>query len=68
MMFAYLRNLINDHSINIGDWWAGGITLAVLFEAIPTITSILGLVWITLRIIVLVRDEFIYKRKPDGDK
>lgn len=61
-MFTYLWNLINDSSMNRGDAGAGGIMLASCINALPTISVLLTIVWVGLRIYVLVRDEILHKK------
>ena len=64
-MFASIKNyfhtLVNDHSINAGDIGAGGVTLAAAINWLPTATAVLSFIWVFLRVVVLIRDEFIYK-------
>lgn len=66
-MIHYLHKLITDTSFNMGDGAAGSITVATYLDKIPTITAVLSLIWIILRLIVIVRDEFV-KRKKDGNE
>lgn len=68
-IYEYFRSLVTDHQINIGDVGAGGITLATILQALPTATTLLSFVWVALRLVVFIRDEFINKKRDkNGDE
>lgn len=61
---------IHDHTVNPVDVTAGGISLGAMFKYLPEISAGLSGIWVILRIIVLIRDEFWnkWKEKKDADK
>jgi hypothetical protein len=64
----YLWNLINDPSINKGDAGAGGIMLASIINALPTVSAVLTIIWVALRIYVSLRDEVFKKGNKSGNE
>jgi hypothetical protein len=67
-MVALFQKLINDSSINIGDGTAGGITVAALLEILPHVSVGLSILWVILRIIVTLRDDFFLRKQKDGNQ
>jgi hypothetical protein len=59
----YIIHLIHDSSLNVGDVGVGGITLATLYAILPKATAVLSLVWLVLRLIVTIRDDFLNRKK-----
>jgi hypothetical protein len=60
------HRLVFDSSINIGDGAAGGITVATLVKALPTVSAILSIIWVGLRIYVSFRDDILGRKRKDG--
>lgn len=63
----YFVKLVNDPTFNKGDAGAGGIMLASVVNALPTVSCALTIIWVGLRIYVSIRDDFFKKENKSGD-
>jgi hypothetical protein len=60
------HKLVHDTAFNVGDGAAGGITVATIINILPTISAVLSIIWVAIRIYVSIRDD-ILERKKDGN-
>lgn len=65
---SYFFKFLHDQSMNPVDVTAGGVGVAALLKYLPAISTTLTIVWVVLRLIVTIRDDFINRKAKDGDK
>jgi hypothetical protein len=53
---------ITDHNFNVGDGTAIGVGLLSLLQYLPYVSAALSVIWVSLRIWILIRDEIINKK------
>lgn len=65
---GYFATALHNHTPNTIDVTSAGVGIIAYFKYLPEVSAGLSAVWVALRIVVLIRDEFWNKRKKDADK
>jgi hypothetical protein len=61
-------DLVNDHSFNPVDGTAFGVGFLSWVKWLPDLSAGLAAIWMILRIVVFIRDEFLKKDKKNGNE
>lgn len=65
---AFFLKFLHDNAMNPVDVTAGGVSVAALLQYLPAVSAVLSVVWVMLRIIVTIRDDFLNRKDKHGNE